>query len=199
MQRSASANEQRKPFSRGSPASFGQSNQIDTNAQEGAQQSFPQAPAPETGVSQHAPAAKTGVPLANISNRPGVHIDVQQASARFLDQVEATRAQYKKDVQQLMVDNEQLQAERKELQMAKDNAAQEALRAKQTVDQAKAELADTQAQLSKAKLDLEDVQGYDTQAIRACKDSSDSLYLSLTSCLCYLNLVHALSIRLVTM
>lgn len=101
------------------------------------------------------------MPLSNISNRPAVHIDVQQASARFLDQVEATRTQYKKDVEQLMVDNEQLQAEQKELQLAKDNASHEAQRAKQTVDQAKAELADTRAQLSKAKLDLEDVQGYD--------------------------------------
>jgi chromosome segregation ATPase len=60
-----------------------------------------------------------------------------------------------------MVDNAQLQAERKELQLAKENAVHEAQRAKQTVDQAKAELADTRAQLNKARLDLEDVQGYE--------------------------------------
>lgn len=124
------------------------------------------AAAPEPTTSQHPLAsAKNPVPLSNISNRPPVHMDVQQASARFLDQVEATRTQYKKDVEQLMVDNEQLQAERKELQVAKDNATHEAQRAKQTVDQAKAELADTRAQLSKARLELEDVQGYEPSLI----------------------------------
>jgi chromosome segregation ATPase len=97
------------------------------------------------------------VPLANISNRQPAHINVQEASARFLGQVEATRSQYKRDVDQLVIDNERLQAQRKELQAAKDSAAVEAKRAKDAVDQAKTELADTRAQLNNAKLELEDV------------------------------------------
>lgn len=162
VQRSSSSHEQRKPFSRDTPTSFGKSSCIDGTAQPGTHQAYaePATAPPEARTSHPVPASKNPVPLSNISNRPAVHMDVQQASARFLDQVEATRTQYKKDVDQLVVDNELLQAERTELQAAKDNATHEAQRAKHTVDQARTELADTRAQLSKAKLDLEDVQGY---------------------------------------
>ena len=162
MQRSSSSNEQRRPISRESPTSFGKGRYSDVASQPGIHQTHadPATAAPEPTTQHPLASAKNPVPLSNISNHPAVHMDVQQASARFLDQVEATRTQYKKDVDQLMVDNEQLQAERKELQVAKDNATHEAQRAKQTVDQAKAELADTRALLSKAKLELEDVQGY---------------------------------------
>lgn len=98
-------------------------------------------------------------PLTNISNHPQSHMNMQDASARFLDQVDAARSKYKKDIAVLKGDNEQLQHQRRELQVEKDTAAQETHRARHAVEQAKAELAETRAQLSKAKLELEDVRG----------------------------------------
>lgn len=108
---------------------------------------------------QHAAGVTAVGPLTNISNHPQSHMSIQDASARFLDQVEATRSQYRKDIDVLKGNNDQLHQQRRDLQVEKDTAVQETHRARQAVEQAKAELADTRSQLSKAKLELEDVRG----------------------------------------
>lgn len=108
---------------------------------------------------QQAAGGPAVTPFTNISNHPQSHMNIQDASARFLDQVDAARSKYRKDIDVLKEDNEQLQQQRRALQADKETAMQETHRARQAVEQTKAELAETRSQLSKAKLELEDARG----------------------------------------